>query len=108
VELQSFDTNDLKHEWVNHDLHPVVKFQTITRCTNMSVFIAEPVFSSNFWAARTMHAAHYNAPPMMTGLLAVYRPALKHTTTLFSSYVQVGCTVVDLMARCSSLSRLRV
>jgi hypothetical protein len=93
----------------------VVKFHMITRCTKMSVFIAEPAFSSNFWAALTMHRPHYNAPPMMTGLLVVYRPALKHTTMLFSSYVipthfhavQVGCTAVELMARYSSLSRLR-
>jgi hypothetical protein len=59
----------------------VVKSDMITRW----MCIAEPASSSNFWAARAMCAANYNAPPMMTGLLAVYR--LKHTAAFSSSNV---------------------
>jgi hypothetical protein len=61
-----------------------------------------------------MHAGNHNAPPMMTGLLAVYGPTVEHTTALLSPHVipapfraaQVGCTANHLLAICGSLSKL--
>ena len=52
------------------------------------------------WPCLSSSAVHYNTPPMMTGLLAFYRPAPKHTTRLRSSdssptllrAMHVGCT----------------
>jgi hypothetical protein len=62
---------------------PVVNLHMITRWT----CIAGPSLSLQLWAARTMYATNYNAPPMMTGLLAAYRRALRHTTAFSSSCV---------------------
>jgi hypothetical protein len=61
------------------------------------------------WPCISSSAVHYNTPPMMTGLLAFYRPAQKHTTwLLFPDFsptpfrgMQVGCTDGDQTAGCS-------